>query len=198
MKQHVQIMVQPRWYAWGQDFYVRCARREFGQWLWAEDNRRWASGLPGMQNPKHAHPSAIAWLEDRYIKGRGDYRIRMDFDQFFRAVTSNWSDAEGYFLIPYHGRTNKGPSYTKSPDHAPKPERDRAWEIETNHKRDKARHGRGDNHHGNRGRHFCAKQSARDHRAWVRRELNRENYDAFCKGADSQEYKQFVNPWDWD
>jgi hypothetical protein len=194
MKSMVIIQIQPRWWAWSQDWFIRCARREFMLWVWAEDNRRWASGLPGMPNPKHTHPTAYAWIQDRYIKGRGDYRIRLDFDQFFQAVTCNYTEADRYLCIPYYGRTAKATSYVKKPEHKPKDNPTfNAWRIEKHTKKDKSRQ-----HFSRHARKFCSDQSARSHRAWVKQQINKENWDAFDKGACDAEYAQFVEPYDWD
>jgi hypothetical protein len=196
MKNMVQILVQPKWWPWAQDHFIWCARRDFMQWIWAEDNRRWASGLPGMQNPKHSNPKALAWIQDRYIDGRGKFRIRLDFYQFYRAVTCDYREADVFYYIPRRGRMPKATSYVKKPEHKPKaPLANEAWRLEKQTKRDKAQV------HGRRScgaRKFCSDQSARAHRAWIKQRLNSEDWDAFDQGAQDTEYAQFVEPYDWD
>lgn len=203
MKSHVQVLVQPRWTQWQQDFALRNARNSFRKFLWDFDNRRWADGLPGYQKSKPLdYPQIRDWLSDRYIELRGAYKIRMDYAEFERLLLQHgeigdeWRNYRrfgwGAAGCPYR----EGWSYVRNVDHEPKQREPNAWHIERKHKRDKARHGGGCMRRGCSRRRFWVREQAREHRAWCKQMIKKENWDAFGRGADDSEYT--VNPWLWD
>lgn len=200
MRNMVQVLVQPRWTEWRQNSAIRVSRRFFNEFLWQLDNSRWASGKGSLNRSKLLEYKEVRnWLSDRYIELRGKYEIRMTYAEFEPLVMSWKYDLGDEWIIrrsygaPQGHSFRHGWGYTQNPEHRPKdrPTYD-PWYVENRHKRDKAKAGR----FAQPRRKFWVKQAAKDHRAWVKRQLKAENWDAFGRGPDDSEY--IIDPWLWD
>lgn len=200
MRNMVQIIIQPHWYEWSQSCAIRTSRRAFKNNIWRLQNERWASGKSSINYSKLLDYEEIRnWLSDRYIELRGAYKIRITYAEFVPLVMSSQIDLDDEWSYrrswgaPQGHSFRHGWGYTQSPEHLPKDRpTDNPWYVENHHKRDKSRV----DCRGEGRRKYWVKQAARDHRAWVKRQLNAEDWDSFGRGADDSEY--IIDPWRWD
>ena len=204
MKNMITVLIQPRWSEWSQNFAIRTARKAFREFVSKTQNERWASGKRNLNYTRLLDDEEVrGWVSDRYIELRGAYRIRISYAEFEPLVASYQVDLPDEWVVrsrygnPHGHSFRHGHGYVQSPDHGPKdsPTED-PWHTEKRHKRDKAKAGGGCMRHGCRGRRFWVKQAAKDHRAWVKRQIYKEDWDAFGRGTDDSEY--IIEPWDWD
>jgi hypothetical protein len=188
-------------------FWQRCRlsniRDDYIRWVSRENNVRWAEGREYLtREEKEAYISnAYIHRNDKWSKWLSDPEIRMEYSEF-RAYVCGPLDIDnspyvrggrlrGCVDCPYRD----GDSYRKSHDHkkkslTEKEKNTRAWREYKGIDKDKSKSGRWyrDTHK------WWTKRSAQEHRAWVRQNLTRGNYDAFWNG----EYKIFIDPWKYD
>lgn len=168
------------------------------------------SGNPEHRKTQGRNPRKIdAYLNERYIHGLVYEIFNIAWDDFKFQVMNGWGGRytkswERRVRIPYFSRYSlthcefRGHThYVRNVDHTPKePQEGQVWREIKQLKRDRYKHAACWNHRGRSGRYkqFCKTQGAREHRAWVRQQLVREDYDRFS----DREYVEFADPWRWD
>ena len=94
----------------------------------------------------------------------------------------------------FRGPFREGTSYVRNKNHKKKDKVEDPWRVE---KRFNKRRGKYRSGNCCAGPHFSRKsyvrQSAKEHRAWERRQIHNENWDALSDYS----YKVFADPWYW-
>lgn len=198
MKNMVVILVQPRWTLLKQNFSLSKSRRDYVSFVDKLTNRLYAEGKRFNFSKPLLNQEVVDWLSDKYIELRGYYRIRMDYKEFeaYMLAQKELPNSYTFFLRYGYGAFGcpyrYGRSYVRNTDHEPKnrPTKD-AWREHKRIKKDKSKQCA---HYRGECKRFWKKRAAREHRAWVRDVIYKENWDLFS----DIEYKQFADPWRWN
>jgi hypothetical protein len=192
MKQMVQITNQRPWSELRQSIALVKLQRAFYNFQHRYSENRMLAGLPGLDMQKIMNNTDIqAWLLSKYSELQANLTIQMDYKAFLLKV--NKTDR----FSPFYRRRGRRPwklrqAYRRKIEHKPKEIQADAWRIEKNTKKDKSK--RKPWHRG--GKKSAGKIQKAKHRAWVRVQLNRENWDAFDNSASNRELR--VDRWLWD
>lgn len=168
------------------------------------------SGNPEHRQTQGRNPRKIdAYINQWYLKGLVDELFDIAWDDFKFQVLNGWGGKYSKswsqrMRIPRYSRWGaakcsfRGHSkYVRNVDHLPKEaDEGQIWRAIQNLKRDRYKHAATWRHRGRGSKYkqFCKTQGAREHRAWVRQQLGREDYDRFS----DREYVEFADPWRWD
>ena len=138
-------------------------------------------------------------IECRYREGRISGALKISFDDFLRACHPiryyHYRPSRyryDYSQCPYRN----GNSYRRNVDHAPKdhePTPKETWRQIKRFARDKSKH-RGWRLKPKSGIAYWKTKSAREHRRWVNEQIYRESWESL----HDREYREFVDPWDYD
>lgn len=163
-----------------------------------------ASGNPDHRSTAGRNPKKIdAHISDWYMYGLIEEWYVIAYDDFKCRVINGWNGrySASWWYIPRYRPDYTGcqfrdhTHYVRNLDHQPK-KIDKTWREHKQFQRDKSKHEPTWRHRGRGSRYkqFCKTQGAREHRAWVRQQLVREDYDQFC----DREYVPFADVWRWD
>jgi hypothetical protein len=190
MKNMVQVLIQPQWSEWRQNFALFRFLRDFQSFQFQLSEQRFLDGLHGLNFSKILEYQEVqTWLFNKYIELKGKFVIRMDYKEFLLYASN--TKAVPRLRKGWIRRKNKT-SYVRNAQHLPKNIQEDAWRIEKKIKKDKAKR-----KHWSRGWKKSAKKLQNSkHRQWIRTQLHRENWEAFDNSASNRELR--ADRWLWD